>query len=77
VRFEVLIAMKVSMLFWVVTPWNTQVGTNVSVKHIVSIFRTEGYYVSPKRWYLPTSLNGVTTKNKNIVIFTAVRKSDL
>jgi hypothetical protein len=33
-------------------------------------------YVHPKRWYLPTSLHGVTTQKTNIVIFTAMRTSD-
>jgi hypothetical protein len=32
--------------------------------------------VSPKRWYLPTRLHGVTTQNNNIVIFTTVRISN-
>jgi hypothetical protein len=33
-------------------------------------------YIYPKRWYLPTSLHGVTTQN-NIDILTAVRTSNL
>jgi hypothetical protein len=32
-------------------------------------------YVSPKRWYLPTSPHSVTTQKTNIDIFTAVRTS--
>jgi hypothetical protein len=53
-------------------------------RHTVSIFRAEAlkprrrrHYVSPKRWYLPTSLHGVTTQKNNIVILAAVRTSDL
>jgi hypothetical protein len=67
---------------------DSQADTNVSEKHTptVSIFRAETYclhlqgqkwnYVFPKRWCLPTSPHGVTS-HKNVVIFTAVRTSDL
>jgi hypothetical protein len=33
--------------------------------------------ISPKRWYLSTSPQGVTTQKTNIDIFTAERTSDL
>jgi hypothetical protein len=42
VRIEVLTAVRMVMLFfWVVTPCRLLVDTNVSEKHIVSIFRVE------------------------------------
>jgi hypothetical protein len=41
VRFEVLMAVKMSMLFfWVATPCG-HVDTNVSEEHIASVFRAE------------------------------------
>jgi hypothetical protein len=63
------------VFFWVVTPCGL-VGTyQRSEKQTVSIFRAKnGDYVSPKRWY--TNPNGVTTQ-KNIIIFTSVRTSNL
>jgi hypothetical protein len=38
-------------------------------------FWVRGIY--PKRWYLPTSLHGVTTQENNADIFTAMRTSNL
>jgi hypothetical protein len=34
-------------------------------------------YVSPRRWYLPTSPHGVTNQKTNTDIFTAMGTSDL
>jgi hypothetical protein len=52
---------------------DSHVNTNVSAKHTVSIFRADELrwrqHVSPKRWYLPASLYGVTTHKKNTVTF--------
>jgi hypothetical protein len=56
--------------------------TNVSEKHIVSIFSPEDADSKPtsqKRWqaYLPTSSRDDTTQKSNIVFFTNVRTSNL
>jgi hypothetical protein len=43
-------------------------------------FHLQGWrrqYVSPKRWYLPTSLHDVPTQETNTGVFTAVRTSRL
>jgi hypothetical protein len=69
VRFEVLTAVGIAKLFWVVTPCRLKAETNVSEKHTTSIFRAG--------WYLPTSLRGVTTQKSNIDNFTAVKTSNL
>jgi hypothetical protein len=42
VRFEVLTAVRMTMMFfWVLVPCRLSVDTNVSEKHTLSIFRAE------------------------------------
>jgi hypothetical protein len=38
------------------------VENSVSEENATSIFSSEDGYVSPKRWYLPTSPHGVTAQ---------------
>jgi hypothetical protein len=65
---------------YVVTPCGLVDGyKRFGEKHAVSIFRTEmeevedgdSTYVSPKRWYLPTSPYDVTIQKNNISTFAA------
>jgi hypothetical protein len=70
---------KISMsVFWVVTP-GTLVGGYERFGATYWI-HLRGWrwrqYISPKRWYLPTSSHCDSTQNTNI-IFTAVRNSNL
>jgi hypothetical protein len=46
---------------WVVAPYALAVLSNASDEHTASIFRVES--VSPKRWYLLTNRQVVTTQN--------------
>jgi hypothetical protein len=52
---------------------------NLKSHNITVIFKPWRWrqYVSPKRWYLPTNLHGITTQKKNINIYTSVRTSNL
>jgi hypothetical protein len=73
VRFEVLTAAKMAML-WVVTPCRLVTRCQRFEETYFLHFRAEGRwrgYVYLKRWYLPTSLHGVTTQN-NIVIISCI-----
>jgi hypothetical protein len=64
------------MLFWVLTPCRL-VGRYQRFGETHCLHLQGGQDVSPKRWYVPTSLHGVTTHKNNIVILTAVRTSNL
>jgi hypothetical protein len=66
INFEVLTAVKMSMMvFWIVTPCGLvgSLYSNVSEEHTPWRWRR---YVSPKRWYPPTSLHGVTIQDTDI-----------
>jgi hypothetical protein len=59
VRFEVFTAVKMSMLFlWVVTSCRYQRFEETYCLHLQGL----------KRWYLPTSLHGVTTQKIHLNI---------
>jgi hypothetical protein len=65
VRFEVVTVVKMMMFFWVITPYELVVRYQrfgeTHCLHLQPLRLRQ--YVSPKRWYLPMSLHGVTTKN--------------
>jgi hypothetical protein len=88
-EYKLQIAM---LLFWVVTPYRLagrRFGETYCLTPYSLAGRRFGetnclhlqtwrwkQYVSPKRWYLPTSLFGVATQDNNIVILTAMRTSN-
>jgi hypothetical protein len=56
------------LFFWVLMPCRLVDRYQRSEKNTLSIFSPEDgpEDVSPKRWYLPRNLHGVTTQNKTI-----------
>jgi hypothetical protein len=74
-KSELLTAMKMALLvFWVATACWLIIDTNVSEKHIVSIFRA-GNTVYSKRWNLPASPHGITTQLTSVDRIKIVRIS--
>jgi hypothetical protein len=67
----------ITMLFWILTPCGLVGGyqCNVSEKHADG--DSVVCFSDTIRWYPPTSPHGVTTQKNNIVIFSAVRTSNV
>jgi hypothetical protein len=67
-RFGVLTAARLTMLFFGMWRVDKEVDTNVSEEHTLNFLAwRRRQYVFPKRWFLPTSLQGTKTQKNNIV----------